>query len=431
MTAHLPALSDRILRFEPGQKFGRVTRIASTYVEANGPDAPVGALCSLETSEGRVLSTVVSADSKRIALAPLDPLGTLHLGAKARLVSTANVPRTGDAFLGRAVDGLGRPLDGGAAIAGEDASTTMPDPLDRITPRRPMTTGIRVIDGLLPLAQGQRIGIFAAPGVGKTTLLNQIGAQVEADRHVVCLVGERGREVHALWSALDDRRRSLTTLVAATSDHGAALRTRAVEQALALAMRWRAEGHHVLLLIDSATRYAMALREVGLASGEPPTVRAYTPGVFAALPKLVERCGAVRCGGAITAVMTVLCETDDVDDPVAEIMKSLLDGHIVLSRQIAEQGRHPAVDVPRSISRLASGLMSPEHRALAQQALASLSAYETARPLIEAGVYAAGANADIDAAIRRRPGIEAFLAQGETRSAPHESLASLKRALEA
>jgi flagellum-specific ATP synthase len=204
----------------------------------------------------------------------------------------------------------------------------------------------------------------------------------------------------------------------------------AVEQALAIAARWRSQGHHVLLLLDSATRYAMALREIGLAAGEPPTVRAYTPGVFAALPRLVERCGAVRDGGAITAVMTVLSETDDVDDPITEVMKSLLDGHIVLSRRVAEQGRYPAVDVPRSISRLASRVMSAEHRAVAAQALASLSAYESARTLIDAGVYVAGSNADTDAAIRRRPALEAFLDQAQDGpSTQAATLAGLKQAV--
>jgi flagellum-specific ATP synthase len=273
--------------------------------------------------------------------------------------------------------------------------------------------------------------VFAAPGVGKTTLLGRLAAQVGADHCVLCLVGERGREVEALWSGLAPEARARTVLVAATSDETAAMRAQAVEQALALAGQWRARGRHVLLLLDSATRYAMALREIGLAAGEPPTVRAYTPGVFSALPRLVERCGARRDGGAITAVMTVLSETDDVDDPITEVMKSLLDGHLVLSRRIAEQGRHPAIDVPRSLSRLAGQVMSPAHRDLAARALASMSAYEATRTLIDAGVYVAGSNAETDAAVRQRPALEAFLAQGGETGVPlDETLAALARALE-
>jgi flagellum-specific ATP synthase len=247
---------------------------------------------------------------------------------------------------------------------------------------------------------------------------------------VICLVGERGREVEGLWSGLSPVVRARTALVAATSDETAAMRAQAVEQAMAIAGRWRAEGHHVLLLLDSATRYAMALREIGLAAGEPPTVRAYTPGVFAALPRLVERCGAIRNGGAITAVMTVLSETDDIDDPITEVMKSLLDGHIILSRRIAEQGRYPAIDVPRSISRLAGKVVTGEHRALTTKALASLSAYDAARTLIEAGVYVAGTNDETDAAVRCRPALEAFMAQADGASDFAATLAGLARAVE-
>lgn len=428
----LDAVAARVRRFEPGLRLGRVTRVSSTWLEADGPDAPVGSLCAIDHPSGEVLATLVSIDTQKVVLTPLDPVGSVRLGAQVRLIDSAISGQTGDAFLGRAVDGLGRPIDGGAPITGEGLVEGPAGALDRVTPREPLVTGVRAIDGLLTLARGQRIGIFAAPGVGKTTLLSQLAGQVQADRCVICLVGERGREVEALWTGLDPTVRSRTAMVAATSDETAAMRAQAVEQALALATGWRAEGRHVLLLLDSATRFAMALREIGLAAGEPPTVRAYTPGVFAALPRLVERCGALRTGGAITAVMTVLSETDDVDDPITEVMKSLLDGHVVLSRRIAEQGRYPAIDVPRSISRLASLVMTPEHRALAAQALASLSAFESARTLIDAGVYVAGSNAETDDAIRRRPGLEGFLGQAQgAPSTPAATLAGLKQAMEA
>lgn len=430
MSAVLADLTERVRTFEPGQRLGRITRISSTWLESDGPDAPVGSVCMIEQSMDDVPAILVSIDLHRVVLAPLTPLSGVRLGARVTLTGSALSPEAGDAFRGRAVNGLGQPIDGGAPILGTPSLDAPVAALDRLTPTQSLTTGVRAIDGLLTLARGQRIGVFAAPGVGKTTLMTQLAAQVEADRCVICLVGERGREVEGLWSGLSSAQRARITLVAATSDETAAMRVQAVEQALAIAGRWRAEGDHVLLLLDSATRYAMALREIGLAAGEPPTVRAYTPGVFAALPRLVERCGAVRNGGAITAIMTVLSETDDVDDPITEVMKSLLDGHIILSRRIAEQGRYPAIDVPRSISRLAAKVVTGEHRALTAKALASLSAYDAARTLIEAGVYVAGTNLETDAAVRRRPALDAFMAQIDGPSAFTATLAGLARALE-
>jgi flagellum-specific ATP synthase len=249
---------------------------------------------------------------------------------------------------------------------------------------------------------------------------------------VICLVGERGREVESLWhDGLTDEGRARTVMIAATSDQAAAMRARACDVALAMADHWRREGHHVVLLLDSVTRLAMALREIGLAAGEPPTVRAYTPSVFATIPKLVERCGALRSGGAITALITVLSETDDVDDPVSEMMKSLLDGHIILSRSLAEQGHFPAIDVPKSVSRLARALASPAERAAAEGAIGLLSTYEKSRILIESGVYTAGASTEIDAAIAKRPALLDFLKQrSDERSAHGDGSAALARLLE-
>jgi flagellum-specific ATP synthase len=272
---------------------------------------------------------------------------------------------------------------------------------------------------VLTLAAGQRVGVFAASGVGKTSLMEQLAAQVECDRCILCLVGERGREVEAIWrklSAGSDAGRY--TVVAATSDESAAMRARSVSYALCLADYWRSKGEHVVLMIDSVTRMAMALREIGLAAGAPPTVRAYTPNVFTALPRLVERCGAVAGGGAITAIMTVLSETDDVDDPIVELMKSLLDGHIILSRALAEQGHFPAIDVPRSVSRGADRLVPPEHCKAMRAAVALLGAYEEARVMIESGVYKSGTNAAVDRAVAARPELTAFLRQPSDERVP-------------
>jgi FliI/YscN family ATPase len=289
---------------------------------------------------------------------------------------------------------------------------------------------VRAIDALLTLGQGQRIGLFAAAGVGKTSLMTQLARQVDADRCVICLVGERGREVEALWNdGLSAEARAKSVLVAATSDQSAPMRARACDYALALADHWRAEGLHVVLLLDSVTRLAMALREIGLAAGEPPTVRAYTPGVFATIPKLIERCGALKGGGAITALITVLAESDEVDDPIAEMMKSLLDGHVILSRSLAEQGHFPAIDVPRSISRLATRLQPKSERETAQAAIALLSTYDQSRILIESGVYAQGSNPDLDAAIARRPAHTRFPRQPTDEHVPQPEAAAALLAL--
>ena len=409
---------------------GRVTRIMPTHIEADGPGVPLGALCAIEVRDGRppVMATVARVDRHAIALVPFEDRPQTFSGARVVAGASEHDVAVGDAFLGRAIDALGRPIDGGAPLrAGARASLkgAATSALDRVSPRERVETGVRAIDTLLPIGRGQRVGIFAASGVGKTSLMTQLAAQADADRCVICLVGERGREVESLWfDGLTEESRAKTVMVAATSDQSAAMRARACDQALALADHWRGAGHHVLLLLDSVTRLAMAMREIGLAAGEPPTVRAYTPSVFAAVPKLVERCGALRGGGAITALITVLSETDDVDDPVSEMMKSLLDGHIILSRPLAEQGHYPAIDVPRSVSRLADALSGADGRAAAQRAASLLSAYESARIMIDAGVYAAGANPEVDEAIARRPALQAFLRQRPDERTPHAEAAA-------
>lgn len=266
------------------------------------------------------------------------------------------------------------------------------------------------------------MGIFAPAGVGKTSLVSQLAANVAVDHVVICQIGERGREVETLWNEiLPAQVRARSTLVAATSDESASMRVRAALHAIALADHWRSRGRHVLLLIDSVTRLAMALRELGLAAGEPPTMRAYTPNVFSVIPRLVECCGAVRAGGSITAVVTVLAETEEMDDPVSEMMKSILDGHILLSRGLAEKGHFPAIDIVRSVSRRADRLMAEKHRGSAMRARGLLAQYDTSKTLIETGLYTKGSDAEIDAAIEARPRLTSFLRQG---SAEHVSFAN-------
>jgi flagellum-specific ATP synthase len=408
----------RLHALDPVARRGRVRRVQPTYIDADGPSLPLGALCRIAagtSSEGHILAEVVRVDGEGIRLSPFELDMPVLVGAEVTGCAPADQVAVGPTFLGRALDALGRPADGGRTPSGDchwPLHGRMPTPLERAAGSTMMETGLRAIDGLLPLARGQRIGLFAPSGAGKTTLLNQIVAQVQADVVVVCLIGERGREVGGMWKeTLGGAARQRATLIAATSDQSAAMRVRAAHCALAHAEYWRAEGKHVLFLLDSATRLAMAMREIGLASDEPPTVRGYTPGVFAAMPKIVERCGAVTDAGAITAIFTVLSESEEVDDPVCEMLKSLLDGHILLSRSLAEKGQFPAIDVLRSVSRQADRLMSERHRTQARQVAQSLSIYETSRTLIETGLYARGASAAIDKAIDKQAALVGFIRQ--------------------
>ena len=429
MTAH-PLLA-RIEQAEFARPYGYVRKVASGLVEATGPANALGELCEIECTPdaetgvaSRILAEVAAVDDRRVVLVPLEQHG--HIRPEAKVVARALRDRVpvGDAFAGRAVDALGRPIDGRGdilATAHMPITGSVPKPMERANPSRILPTGLRAIDGLLTLGEGQRVGVFAASGVGKTSLMEQLAAQIQCDRCILCLVGERGREVEGVWRSLSERDDAdRYTIVAATSDESAALRARSVNYALCLADHWRAQGEHVLLMVDSVTRIAMALREIGLAAGAPPTVRAYTPNVFAALPRLVERCGATRSGGSITAIMTVLSETDDVDDPIVELMKSLLDGHIVLSRALAEQGHFPAIDVTRSVSRSVEQLVSSDQSRAMRDTVAMLGAYEEARVMIESGVYKSGTNAVVDRAIAARGEINAFLRQAKQENAPFD-----------
>lgn len=395
---------------------GRITRIDATRLEATGPLSRPGDYCEIQSGTGPAsLAEVVGVEAGRIRLMPLTPNAPIHLGSQVKRSQRFSSFIVGEGLARRAIDALGRAIDGlpePADTRQVDRQRVAPSALDRITPTRIIATGIRVIDAVLPIGEGQRIGIFAASGVGKTSLVEQLSQQISCDHVVLCLVGERGREVEALWSVHKDRTAGPpTTIVAATSDESPSMRVRAVEQALAICENWRAAGKHVLLFIDSITRLALALRELGLAAGEPPALRALTPNVFTYMPQLVERCGAMRSGGAITGVFTVLSETDDVDDPIVELMKSLLDGHIILSRRLAERGHFPAIDPIASVSRLASRLLTREGLSAARRAQGILADYEEARPMIESGIYRSGSSMAIDEAIARMPGLNIFLRQ--------------------
>jgi flagellum-specific ATP synthase len=410
-----------------------VRKVAGGFIEATGPAAPLGELCEVETAGGaQALAAVAAVGERGVVLLPLEAGAILPDARVSARAARDRVP-VGDAFSGRAVDALGRPIDGKGAIAADafvPLDGAVMKPMERADPSRVLTTGLRAIDGLLTLGVGQRVGIFAASGVGKTSLMEQLARQIDCDRVVLCLVGERGREVEGIARTMAERGDAARfIIVAATSDETAPLRARACRYALCLADHWRASGEDVLLIVDSVTRLAMALREIGLAAGAPPTVRAYTPNVFAELPRVVERCGAARAGGSITAIMTVLSETDDVDDPIVEVMKSLLDGHIVLSRSLAEQGRFPAIDVARSVSRGAPRLVGAEQAAAMQAVAAMFASYEDGRVMVESGVYKRGTNPALDRAIAARSAIAAFLRQPQDEKAPFEETVRALRAL--
>jgi flagellum-specific ATP synthase len=415
----------------PDRRIGFVRKLAPGRIEASGPLATVGDIC--EIGDGATLAEVAAVASDHIVLVPLDHAASILPDARVTANAMQSAARVGDAFAGRAVDALGGAIDAKAEVAAFHTgplSGRVLAPLERQEPQAPLATGIRAIDGLLTIGRGQRIGVFSASGVGKTTLITQLAAQVECDHCVLCLVGERGREVESIWRTISKLQRAASyTCVAATSDLSAPLRVRALNQALALCEYWQAQKKHVLLIVDSMTRFAMALREIGLAAGAPPTLRAYTPNVFAALPRVVERCGAAKAGGSITAIMTVLSETDDVDDPIVEVMKALLDGHIVLSRPLAEQGHFPAIDAVRSVSRQSERLMSQAQGSAARRAIALLSSYDDARIMIESGIYKQGANAKLDEAVGLRQGLLEFLRQGAgERSSFSETLSWLQSA---
>lgn len=411
---------------------GRITALTEDVIEADGPDVPLGQLCEVGLPDAPILAQVIAVQREHVLLSPMRKGESLQLGYPVRATVQGRQLRVGPELAGRAVDGLGQAIDGRPSPR---PSFAMPvggravSPFERRAPDQFLETGVRVLDGLLPIGIGQRVGIFAASGVGKSSLLTQVATQARADRLVVCLVGERGREVGALWhrlrkAAAPDK----VTLVAATSDESAALRSRAMLLALAAAEYWRDRGEHVLLLVDSVTRYAMALRELGLAAGAPPTARAYTPNIYAALPLMVERCGALASGGAITGLFTILSETDEIDDPIAELMKSLLDGHLLLSRSIAEQGLYPAVDVARSISREAGSRVAPEQMRMIQAAVSALGLYADARIMIETGAYRKGSNVALDRAIAQREALQAFCRQEQDLREPAAEMLTKLRA---
>ena len=411
----LAAYHQKLARIDTCRWTGTITELVGLLVESNGPAVGVGDFCEITTQAGRLIRTqVIGFRDGRVLSMPLEETDGLHLGDAITGRKDDARMEAGPELLGRVIDGFGKPLDGLGPIGAKvpyDLYAPAPGPLDREPIDEPLTTGIRVIDSLLTCGKGQRIGIFGGSGVGKSTLLGAMSRYSSADVSVIALVGERNREVRDFIErdlGPDGMKRSV--LVVSTSDRPAPLRIRAAFVALAVAEYFRDQGKDVLLVMDSVTRLAMAQREIGLAAGEPPSQKGYTPSVFNLLPKIFERAGRFR-KGSITGFFTVLVEGDDFNEPICDAVRAILDGHIVLSRQLGAEGHYPAIDVLQSVSRLATRLSSPEQREAAVKIREAMATHQRSEDLINLGAYASGANPKLDAAIRLRPQLLDFLKQ--------------------
>ena len=397
---------------------GRVVRALGTSLRVSGLPARIGERCEIADRDGgrTVLADVVGLEAGDAILVPLSGLAGISADAEVRSLGEAGTVMVSDALLGRTLDGFGRPLDGrpppdAAGATPASARGEPPGPLQRRRVDRPVATGVRLIDALATVGIGQRVGVFAPAGVGKSTLLGMLASGADADVIVVGLIGERGREVREfLEDVLGEAALARSVVVVATSDRPSLERVAAAQTATAVAEGFRARGLSVLLLMDSVTRYARALREVGLSIGEPPVRQGFPPSVFAELPKLFERAGN-DAHGSITAFYTVLTDDDDGLDPIAEETRSILDGHLVLSRRIAETGRYPAIDAAASLSRLFPALATPAQAAAARRFRALVAKYRDVEFLLQVGEYERGSDPLADEAIRLREPIERFLAQ--------------------
>lgn len=446
----------RLHAFPMFRRVGVVRSMRGLSIETDGPPVQMGELCAIVTGGDRpsnasqiaeaelsvsnawaieralsassaspsiasqghrrtIHTEVVGMQDGRVTLMPFGDIEGLSTGDCVYALGQSAQLGVGPELLGRVIDGFGHPLDGKPHPRPQIHRTlrgTGQNPMTRPRIDTVLQTGIRVVDALLTLGRGQRVGIFAGSGVGKSTLLGMLARHVKADINVIALIGERGREVKEfIDNQLGPEGLSRSVVVVATADQPALARLRAAKAAIAIAEHFRDEGRHVVLTMDSITRYAMARREVGLAAGEPPTARGYTPSVFAELPELCERCGTAQTGGSITALFTVLVEGDDFNEPVSDALRAVLDGHIVLSRQIAHQGQYPAIDVLKSASRLLTELTTESERELISKAIQLLALLERNQQMVELGAYEAGTNPQLDAALSVKGKLQQWLRQ--------------------
>jgi flagellum-specific ATP synthase len=405
----------KLKRGQPWRWRGQVLESVAQTIESSGPLASVGEVCEIEDKSGCPhLAEVIGFRGSNVLSMPVETTEGIRFGDTVSALGVHPEIEVGPGLMGRVLNALGKPIDEGkppAAARAFPLDGVVRSALDRVPIRTPLGTGIRVLDGLLTVGRGQRVGIFGGSGVGKSTLIGMMTRNTAADVTVVGLVGERGREVvEFLDDSLGAAGRARSVVVVSTSDQSPLMRMRAALAATTVAEFFAAEGKHVLLVLDSLTRFAMAAREIGLAAGEPPTSKGYTPSVFTRLAKLVERTGQFRVG-SITAFYTVLMEGDDQQDPLVDAVRSLLDGHIVLSRALAAEGWYPPIEVLDSISRLMPAVTQPEHRENAALLRKLMAIYARSEDLVRIGAYKAGADPDLDRALRARGAMRAFVTQ--------------------
>jgi len=408
----LDRLSTQLERARLQRVRGRLLNAVGPMLEAELPGAIIGGLCEIEPD---CLCEVIGFRGRRALLMPLQPTDGIKFGGDVWWREDNISVAVGDQLIGRIVDGLGNPIDNGPALdirTRRPVFADAPDPLQRALIQEPLETGVRVIDGMLTIGQGQRISIMAGSGVGKSTLMGMLARNVRADLNVICLLGERGREVREfIEDSLGEAGLARTVMVVITSDKSPALQVKGAFLATTIAEHFRNRGKNVLLMMDSITRLALAQRQIGLAAGEPPTTRGFTPSVFGLLPKLLERAGPGANGGSITGIYTVLVEGDDIHDPIGDAVRGIVDGHIVLSRKLASHGHYPAVDVLASLSRLMNRVCAPVHLKGAARFRDILATWEENEELIRLGAYRKGTAAHVDEAVERYPHLKEFLSQ--------------------
>lgn len=431
---HIASLRDT----DPIEVRGKVTNIVGLVVEGHGPGSCMGGMCEIYSKgvSDSIMAEVVGFRDKRVLLMPLGDLG--GIGPGSTIIARKSNPsvKVGDELLGRVIDGMGNPLDGkGSLTLGQEmplyGRTINPLKKKRIT--EPLDLGIAAINGVLTIGKGQRMAIMAGSGVGKSVLMGMMARHTQADVNVIALIGERGREVKEFIERdLGPEGLKRSVVIAATSDQPALIRIRGAYLATTVAEYFRDKGLDVLLMMDSITRYALSMREIGLAVGEPPTTKGYTPSCFAKLPRLLERAGNTSSKGSITGLYTVLVEGDDFSEPVADSVRSIVDGHIVLSRELAARNHYPAIDILGSVSRVMNDIVSREHMKMARRIVEYKAVYEEARDLINIGAYVAGSNPQIDTAVKHIDAVNEFLRQDiDERVTLEESLARMGKIIPA
>jgi flagellum-specific ATP synthase len=414
----IASLLEHLDEMDTFKRFGRVKRVVGLMIESQGPESSIGDVCYIHvgtTKKHKIQAEVVGFKDEDVILMPYTSIQDISPGSLVEATLKPLEIKVGSGLIGNVIDSLGQPLDGSLlpkGLTSVPTEQTPPNPMQRPPINEAIEVGVRVIDSLLTVGNGQRVGIFAGSGVGKSTLLGMIARNTKADLNVIALIGERGREVREFIDRdLGEEGLKRSIVVVATSDQPALMRIKGAFTATAIAEYFRDKGLNVMMMMDSVTRVAMAQREVGLAVGEPPTTKGYTPSVFAILPKLLERTGTNK-HGSITAFYTVLVDGDDMNEPIADTVRGILDGHFVLSRELANKGQYPAIDVLKSISRVMNNIVSEKHARTAERLRDLLSTYLSSEDLINIGAYKKGSSREIDEAIQMYPKIISFLKQG-------------------